>query len=300
MAVVGFVVRVFMMRNRIYHIVKFQLNCGAARKRCREPGRTAAAPRIRHNGRLDSTPTPRVALFATCLVDLIRPEIGLSTLDLLEQAGFEVVVPQAQTCCGQPGYNSGDRHAARRLAEKFLREFEGFDYIVIPSGSCAGMIKTHYQDLFSDAPDLNAAMERVAQRVYELTDFLANVAHFVPVAGPRRASLRITYHDSCSGLRELGVSAQPRMLLSQIDGVQLTEMVDCRACCGFGGAFAVKYGNISSAIVDSKLADIHQTGADAVVMGDLGCMLHMEGRLRRQGDLKTRVLHIAQVLTGEG
>jgi L-lactate dehydrogenase complex protein LldE len=167
-------------------------------------------------------------LFATCLVDLMRPEIGLSTLDLLEQAGFEVVVPATQTCCGQPAYNSGDRHAARRLAEKFLHEFQGFDYIVIPSGSCAGMIKTHYQDLFVDAPDLKAAMERVAQRVYELTDFLANVAHFVPLANGKPQSLKITYHDSCSGLRELGVSAQPRMLLSQLDGVQLTEMNDCR------------------------------------------------------------------------
>ena len=248
---------------------------------------------------MDSTPTPKVALFATCLVDLIRPEIGLSALDLLEEAGFDVTVPDQQTCCGQPGYNSGDRHGARQLAEKFLREFRDFDYIVIPSGSCAGMIKTHYNDLFADAPDLKGAMERVAARVYELTDFLVNIAFFKPGPATGELPLRITYHDSCSGLRELGVAAQPRMLLAQLDRVYLTEMKDCRACCGFGGAFAVKFGDISSAIVDSKLADIKGTGAEAVVMGDLGCMLHMEGRLRRTGDLSTRVLHIAQVLKGE-
>jgi L-lactate dehydrogenase complex protein LldE len=252
-----------------------------------------------HNARVDSSPAPKVALFATCLVDLIRPEIGLSTLDLLEEAGFDVTVPEQQTCCGQPGYNSGDRHGARRLAEKFLREFSDFDYIVIPSGSCAGMIKTHYDDLFADAPDLKGAMDRLATRVYELTDFLVNVAHFRPASAIQSAPLSITYHDSCSGLRELGVAAQPRMLLAEIDQVSLIEMKDCRACCGFGGAFAVKFGDISSAIVDSKLADIKQTGASAVVMGDLGCMLHMEGRLRRRGDHSTRVLHIAQVLKGE-
>ncbi len=258
-----------------------------------------AQPDSAHNAPVDSTPTLKVALFATCLVDLIRPEIGLSALDLLEQAGFDVTVPEQQTCCGQPGYNSGDRHSARRLAEKFLREFSDFDYIVIPSGSCAGMIKTHYDDLFAEAPDLKGAMDRLAGRVYELTDFLVNVANFKPAPAAAKTPFRITYHDSCSGLRELGVAAQPRMLLSQLDEVSLTEMTDCRACCGFGGAFAVKFGDISSAIVDSKLADIKKTGAEAVVMGDLGCMLHMEGRLRRTGDLSTRVLHIAQVLKGE-
>jgi L-lactate dehydrogenase complex protein LldE len=161
------------------------------------------------------------------------------------------------------------------------------------------MIKTHYDDLFAEAPDLKARMNRVSERVFELTDFLANVARFAPAQKAQATALSITYHDSCSGLRELGVAAQPRMLLSQLPGVAITEMADCRACCGFGGAFSVKYGDISSAIVDSKLADIQQTGAEAVVMGDLGCMLHMEGRLRRQGDTKTRVLHIAQVLSGD-
>ncbi|MEN3364058.1 MAG: L-lactate dehydrogenase complex protein LldE [Burkholderiales bacterium] len=241
----------------------------------------------------------RVGLFVTCLVDMMRPEIGFSTLKLLEAAGCEVVVPDMQTCCGQPAYSSGDRKAARALAEKFVNEFEGFDYVVIPSGSCGGTIKTHYQDLFSDDQALLARMERLAPRVYELTDFLYNVAKTEKLpCGSNPLKGCVTYHDSCSGLRELGVQEQPRALLDKC-GVHVTEMKDARACCGFGGTFAVKYGNISTAIVDEKLENIHASGADAVVLGDLGCMLNIEGRLRRTGDDKTRVLHVAQVLAGD-
>lgn len=239
----------------------------------------------------------RVGLFVTCLIDMMRPEIGFSTLKLLEAAGCEVAVPDMQTCCGQPAYSSGDRRAARDLAEKFLKEFEGFDYVVIPSGSCGGTVKTHYGDLFSDDPELSARMARLAPRVYELTDFLYSIAKIDKL--PARASQgRITYHDSCAGLRELGVQAQPRALLAKA-GIEVTEMKDCRACCGFGGTFSIKYGDISSAIVDEKCANIHEVGADAVVLGDLGCMLNIEGRLRRTGDHKTRVLHVAQVLAGD-
>jgi L-lactate dehydrogenase complex protein LldE len=243
----------------------------------------------------------RVGLFVTCLVDMMRPEIGFSALRLLEAAGCEVVVLEQQTCCGQPGYSSGNRKAARELAEKFVIEFEKFDYVVIPSGSCGGMVKTHYADLFSDAPQWQARMARLAPRIYELTDFLHTVVKLdkLPVNEDGAFQGHITYHDSCSGLRELGVYVQPRALLAKLPGVQLTEMKDSRACCGFGGTFSVKYGNISSAIVDEKCANIHACGADAVVLGDLGCILNIEGRLRRTGDDKTRVLHIAQVLAGE-
>lgn len=241
----------------------------------------------------------RVGLFVTCLVDMMRPEIGFSTLKLLEASGCEVVVPDMQTCCGQPAYSSGDRKAARALAEKFVNEFEGFDYVVIPSGSCGGTVKTHYQDLFSDDTALLARMERLAPRVYELTDFLHSVVKIdkLPCATNRLQGC-VTYHDSCSGLRELGVQAQPRALLDKC-GIHVTEMKDARACCGFGGTFAVKYGNISSAIVDEKCENIQAAGADAVVLGDLGCILNIEGRLRRTGDEKTRVLHVAQVLAGD-
>lgn len=241
----------------------------------------------------------RVGLFVTCLVDLMRPEIGFSTLKLLEAAGCEVVVPEMQTCCGQPAYSSGDRKAARALAEKFVNEFEGFDYVVMPSGSCGGTVKTHYSDLLSDDPALAARMERLAPRVYELTDFLHSVARLERLpCGNNRLEGRVTYHDSCSGLRELGVQPQPRALLEKA-GIKVTEMKDSRACCGFGGTFAVKYGDISAAIADEKCANIHACEADAVVLGDLGCMLNIEGRLRRTGDEKTRVLHVAQVLAGD-
>jgi L-lactate dehydrogenase complex protein LldE len=237
----------------------------------------------------------RVGLFVTCLVDLMRPEIGFSTVKLLEAAGCKVMVPELQTCCGQPAYSAGD------LAEKFVNEFEAFDYVVVSSGSCGGTIKTHYSDLFKDAPALLARMERLASRVYELTDFLYTVLRLekLPARSENSFQGEITYHDSCAGLRELGVQAQPRALLAKVPGVHLTEMKDCRACCGFGGTFAVKYGDISRAIVDDKCANIHASGADAVVLGDLGCILNIEGRLRRTGDNKTRVLHIAQVLAGD-
>jgi L-lactate dehydrogenase complex protein LldE len=239
----------------------------------------------------------KVGLFVTCLVDAVRPEIGFSTVRLLEAAGFEVVVPEWQTCCGQPAYNSGDSRTARVLAQKLLAEFESFDYLVVPSGSCGGQIKVQYIELFRDDPDLKARIERLADKTFELTDFIVNVAKcHLPASG---FSGTITYHDSCSGLRELGVKRQPRQLLAMLPAVTLTEMKDCEQCCGFGGTFSVKYGDISGAIVDEKCQNIRGTGADAVVLGDLGCMLNIEGRLRRIGDEKTRVLHIAQVLAGD-
>jgi len=238
----------------------------------------------------------RVGLFVTCIVDLMRPEIGFSVLRLLERAGFQVCVPDQQTCCGQPGFNAGDTSAARSLALKFLDEFESFDYVVVPSGSCGGMIKVHFAELFAAEPATRARAEDLAARVFELADFLANVANVSSV--PSDFMGRITYHDCCSGLRELGVAAQPRLLLSLVPGVTLCEMEQSRACCGFGGAFAAKFGDISTAIADEKILNISKSGADSVVMGDLGCMLHIEGRLRRRGDTRTRVLHLAQVLDG--
>jgi L-lactate dehydrogenase complex protein LldE len=242
----------------------------------------------------------RVGLFVTCLVDSMRPEIGFSALKLLETAGCEVVVPESQTCCGQPAFSSGDRKDARALAEKFLNEFEGFDYVVIPSGSCGGTVKTHYPELVADDPKLAARMAALTPRVYELTDFLHSVLRIGSLpCGQSTFKGTITYHDSCSGLRELGVQAQPRALLEKVPGVELKEMKDSRQCCGFGGAFSIKYGEISAAIADEKCNQIQDTGADAVVLGDLGCMLNIEGRLRRKGDEKTRVLHVAQVLAGD-
>ena len=239
----------------------------------------------------------RVGLFITCLVDLMRPEIASATVDLLESAGCRVEVPMGQTCCGQPGFNSGDTDAGRALARRFLEDFEGFDHVVVPSGSCGAMIRCDYPGLFRDDPDLRTRIQALADRTWELTSFLHDVLKIDRLPGSFEGV--VTYHDSCSGLRALGVQAQPRGLMALNPGIRLTEMADARACCGFGGSFAVKYGDVSAAIADAKLEDARTTGAPCLVMGDLGCMLHLEGRLRRQGDTDTRVLHIAQVLAGD-
>jgi len=238
----------------------------------------------------------RVGLLVTCLVDVMRPRIGFATLTLLEWAGCEVHVPRVQTCCGQPGWNSGERSSARALAEKLIEAFEPFDYVVTPSGSCAGMVKTHYRDLFPGEGDWLARVEALAAKTWELTDFLVNVARVKTLPGDFRGTL--TYHDSCAGLREVGVKAQPRALLTKLPNVVLREMADCEICCGFGGTFSIKFGEISAAMADAKCARIAASGADAVVLGDLGCMLNIEGRLRRRGDERTQVLHIAEVLSG--
>jgi len=239
----------------------------------------------------------RVGLFVTCLVDVVRPEIGFAAMKLLERAGCTVEVPVAQTCCGQPGYNSGDAAAGRALAKKVIDEFAGFDYVVVPSGSCGGQIKVHFVELFRDDPALKARAEDLASRTYELTDFLANVLKIDRLDSSFKG--RITYHDSCCGLRELGVQAQPRRLLGLLPGVELTEMNGSTQCCGFGGTFSIKYGDVSGAIVDEKCRNVRASGAHAVVLGDLGCMLNIEGRLRRRGNETTRVLHVAEVLAGK-
>ena len=238
----------------------------------------------------------KVGLFVTCLVDLMRPSIGFASLKLLESAGYEVIVPADQTCCGQPGYNSGDRKAAQSLAKKVIEEFAGCDYIVVPSGSCGGMIRAHYPELLAQFAELSEAVESIARKTYELTDFLVNVARITSVPGQFSGS--VTYHDSCSGLREMNVKGQPRTLLSKVAGLSIREMNQPEQCCGFGGTFAVKYGDISARIADLKCEDVTSVRADALVLGDLGCMLNIEGRLRRRGDKSTRVLHVAEVLAG--
>ncbi len=238
----------------------------------------------------------RVGLFVTCLVDLMRPRIGFAALKLLRAAGADVVVPRAQTCCGQPGYNAGDETAVRQLALKLAREFADCDYVVTPSGSCAGMMRAHYPALFRDnthAADIRA----LSEKTYELTDFLVRVARLERVPGDFTGTL--AYHDSCSGLRELGVKTQPRALLARMPGVRLIEMAESETCCGFGGTFSVKFGDIATRMADNKCRHIQAMGAGAVVAGDLGCLLHIEGRLRRLGDTQTRVLHVAEVLAGE-
>jgi L-lactate dehydrogenase complex protein LldE len=238
----------------------------------------------------------RVGLFVTCLVDLMRPSIGFAAIKLLESGGADVYVPPSQTCCGQPAYNSGDRPDTIALARKVVEEFEQCEHVVVPSGSCSGMIRTHYEELFADDPAWSSRVAALAAKTYELTDFLVNVLKVDRVPGTFAGT--ITYHDSCAGLREMGVKSQPRKLLGTMRGVQLSEMAESETCCGFGGTFAVKFGEISSRLADNKCQHIVNNGAETVVLGDLGCMLNIEGRLRRRGDA-TRVLHVAEVLAGE-
>jgi L-lactate dehydrogenase complex protein LldE len=239
----------------------------------------------------------KVGLFVTCLVDLARPSIGFATLELLESAGCEVVVPEAQTCCGQPGYNSGARAVSKALARKVLAEFRDCDYIVAPSGSCSGQVKVHYvHDLFRDEPD-RAEFEKLAAKWYELSEFLVDVLKVDHVPG--RFAGAVTFHDSCAGLRELGVKAQPRALIEKAGGT-IAEMAECEKCCGFGGTFSVKLGDISTRMADNKCVNIHESGAKVIAGGDLGCLLNIEGRLRRQGDHETQVLHFAEIIAGAG
>ena len=239
----------------------------------------------------------RIGLFVTCLVDLLRPRIGFAALALVRAGGVEAEVPARQTCCGQPAYNAGDRNAARVLALKAVREFAQYDYVVVPSGSCAGMIRVHYPKLLADDPDEHAQATALAARTFELSQFLTNVLRVERFAGDFDG--RVTYHDSCSALRELGVKAEPRHLLARLPRAKLSEMQECETCCGFGGSFAVKFGDISTRMAEHKCAHIAATKADAVVAADLGCLLHIEGRLRRRGDHRTRVLHLAEVLAGD-
>jgi L-lactate dehydrogenase complex protein LldE len=239
----------------------------------------------------------KVGLFVTCLVDLVRPGIGFATLRLLESAGCEVVVPENQTCCGQPGYNSGAREVSQALARKVLAEFRDCDYVVAPSGSCSGQVKRHYvEDLFRDAPE-RAEFEALAAKWHELSDFLVNVLKVQAVPG--RFEGAVTYHDSCSGLRELGIKHEPRELLRK-SGATLAEMAECEKCCGFGGTFSVKLGDISTRMAANKCVNVRASGAKVLAGGDLGCLINIEGRLRREGDTTTRVLHFAEIAAGEG
>ncbi len=238
---------------------------------------------------------PRVGLFVTCLVDMMRPSVGFAAVKLLEEAGCAVEVPRAQSCCGQPAYNSGDRADTAAIAANTIAAFEGYDYVVAPSGSCAAMLKEHYPGLFENDPVLKQKAADLAGRTYELISFLADVRGVTKVQA--RHDGRVTYHDSCSGLRELGVKAQPRALLGSVEGLTLSEMADAEVCCGFGGTFCVKYPDISNTMVSEKAKVIEASGADTLLAGDLGCLMNMAGKLKRQGS-RVRVRHVAEVLAG--
>jgi L-lactate dehydrogenase complex protein LldE len=241
--------------------------------------------------------TRQVALFVTCLVDIIRPRIGFAAIRALEAAGCDVVVPQGQTCCGQPALNSGDRDHAVALAKQTITALEPYEAVVVPSGSCAGTIRCHYPELFENDPAWLPRAQAVAARTFEIMAYLDEVCGWKPenVTLPATA----TYHDSCSGLRELGIKAQPRHLLNAIGGLSLTPLAGAETCCGFGGTFCVKYPAISNAIVGEKAAAIDATGADLLLAGDLGCLMNMAGKLHRDGS-KVRAFHAIELIAGMG
>jgi len=239
----------------------------------------------------------RVALFVTCLVDLFRPSIGFAAVKLLRDAGCTVEVPPLQVCCGQPAYNSGDRATARAIARKVIDAFAGYDAVVAPSGSCGGMLAHHYPGLFDDDPAMQARARDLAERSHELVAFLVDVMGIDKVTA--RYDGAVTYHDSCSGLRELGVKQQPRQLLRSVTGLSLHEMALPEVCCGFGGTFCVKYPEISNVMVGEKSADIARTGAGTLLAGDLGCLMNMAGKLQREGQ-PIAVRHVAEVLANMG
>jgi L-lactate dehydrogenase complex protein LldE len=227
---------------------------------------------------------PRVSIFVTCLVDQIFPRVGLSMAEVLERAGCEVEFREAQTCCGQPAFNSGYRDEARAVAQHFLKVFEGAEYIVVPSGSCASMIAHHYGDLFENHHE---------PRVWEFSQFLVDKLGVTDVGARRRAVA--TYHDSCHALRELGIKAAPRRLLEDVRDLRLVEMDAAEECCGFGGTFSVKFAEVSGSMARTKIDSIVRTGASAVVSVDSSCLMQIQGALSRAG-LPIRTLHLAEVL----
>jgi L-lactate dehydrogenase complex protein LldE len=240
---------------------------------------------------------PRVGLFVTCLVDLIRPQIGFAAIRALEAAGCEVVVPEAQTCCGQPALNSGDRETAADLARRAIAMLEPYDHVVIPSGSCAATMRVHYPEILEHDPEWGPRAVALAARTYEILAYLDEVCGWTPEGVALDATG--TYHDSCSGLRELGIKRQPRRLLAAVEGLTLKPLAGAETCCGFGGTFCVKYPAISNAIVAEKATAIDATGAELLLAGDLGCLMNIAGKLNREGS-KVRAFHTVELLAGMG
>ncbi len=238
----------------------------------------------------------RVGLLVTCLADMFRPEIGFASVKLLEQAGCEVEVP-LQSCCGQPAYNAGDEKDAAALAKNMIAAFEPFDYVVVPSGSCGGMVKVHYPRLLQGDAAWSARADALAAKTHELFSFLVNVCGLKGVTAQCKGNA--AYHDSCSSLREMGVSSEPRLLLNSVSGLSLRDFSEKETCCGFGGFFSVKYPEISARMADDKIADAKAGGANMILAGDLGCLLHLAGRLSRRGEAMS-VRHAAEVLADMG
>ena len=237
----------------------------------------------------------RVSFFATCLVDLFYPEVGMSAIELLEHLGCDVDLPPGQTCCGQPAYNSGHADEARQMALGFFNTFRHAEYIVTPSGSCAAMIRVHYPELFASDPDLLPLAVRLSDRTFELSEFLVRVLHVRDVGAS--FPVKAAFHASCHLTRELKVVQEPLQLLKRVQGLELKELERPDLCCGFGGTFAVRSPEVSVAMADDKLADAVHQAADVLVACDMACLMHLGGRSRRGRSDGLRLMHLAEVLT---
>lgn len=238
----------------------------------------------------------RVGLFVTCLVNSMRPSVGFASISLLEQAGCEVEVPEVQSCCGQPAFNSGDDEGTRQIAYQTIQQFEAYDYVVLPSGSCASMIKKNFIEIFKEQPEWQERAQNLADKTHELLSFLVDICNFKPKGVELDGTF--TYHDSCSGYRSLNVYEQPRKMLSEVKGLDHKPLNNHSECCGFGGTFCVKYSDISNEIVSEKVDNVLVTKADYLLGGDMGCLMNIAGKLNREGNEKITALHTAEVLAG--
>ncbi len=239
----------------------------------------------------------KVGLFITCLVDIMRPQAGFSSVKLLKKANCTVIIPPKQTCCGQPAYNCGAKKIAQKLARQVIRQFESFDYIVVPSGSCAGMLHKHYPKLLKDDKKFAEKAQQLAARTYELIRFLNDICHLKISAQLNR---KVTYHSSCSSLRESGLTDQSQNLLNQVKGLETIPLEDADTCCGFGGAFCIKFPQISNKMTNDKVRNIVNTGAEILTSADLGCLMNIIGKLQKQHGNRVKALHIAEILAGYG
>lgn len=237
----------------------------------------------------------RVTLFVQCLVDSLYPEVGEAMITLFDRLGISVDCPLDQTCCGQPAFNAGYRKAARAAAKRFIEIFEAAEVIVCPSGSCVNMVRHHYPELFENDERWLGRAQQVGRRTFELSQYLVDVLGIEDVGASYEG--KVTYHDSCHLLRGLGVAEQPRRLIRHIKRAELIEMDASDTCCGFGGTFAVKYPQISVAMVDDKIKNIIACGADTVTGCDISCLMNIQGRLSRIGS-PVKTMHLAQLLAG--
>ncbi len=238
----------------------------------------------------------KVTLFIQCIIDGMFPEVGFAVVRIFEKLGIDVECPAEQTCCGQPAFNSGYRKEAKRAAEHFINVFDDAEAIVCPSGSCVNMVRNHYPELFRDDARLLERAKGIGTKTFEFTEYLVDVLGIEDLGASYEG--RITYHDSCHLLRGLGVKEQPRKLIKKIRDAEFVEMYDSDRCCGFGGAFSVKYPEISAAILEDKIKNIISSNADVVTGCDMGCLMNIQGILSRKR-LPVKTLHIAQLLADQ-